>query len=39
MIASLYNGGFISSKLHSLDASLLYMSHTRGESDIMKDDL
>ena len=39
VIVSLYNGGFIISKLHSLNASLVFTSPTRGESDIMKDGL
>ena len=39
VIASLYNEGFIISKLHSLNASLVLTSPTRGESDIMKDGL
>ena len=39
VIASLYNEGFIISKLHSLNASLVFTSPTRGESDIMKDGL
>ena len=39
MITLLYNGGFISSKLHLLDASLVLTSHTRSESNIMKDGL
>ena len=39
VIASLYNEGFIISKLHSLNTSLVFTSLTRGESNIMKDGL